>query len=142
MSNKIIGFVAVAILLLGGLFIAGRYAAPSDSSLTGAAGNISADNYYDFGKIRMTDGNVEKTFALQAPADRGMLIEKVYTSCMCTTAALILGEKVLGPYGMPGHGIVPAVNGPAGIGIMERFVTVESDAGDPIIYKIRAEVTP
>ena len=81
---------------------------------------------------------------------------------MCTTAALTAGGKKFGPYGMPGHGAIPkidgvinpneeavvevvydpAAHGPAGIGRIQRTVTLENTAGQPVELQVAATVTP
>ncbi|MDH5537517.1 MAG: DUF1573 domain-containing protein, partial [Betaproteobacteria bacterium] len=99
-------------------------------------------------------------FRNESPAP--VLIRQVYTSCMCTTATLVKGMRVIGSYGMPGHGPLPAVNetlapdevgyvdvvfdpaahGPAGLGRTERVVTIEPDAGVPLQVAFTAYVKP
>jgi len=91
-----------------------------------------------------------------------VLIRQVYTSCMCTTATLVKGMRVIGSYGMPGHGPLPAVNetlapeeaayvdvvfdpaahGPAGLGYTERVITIEPGAGAPLQVAFSAYVKP
>ena len=81
---------------------------------------------------------------------------------MCTTASLIIGDKQFGPVGMPGHGAIPTINqtinaneeatvevvfdpaahGPAGVGRIERIVTLENNAGRPVVLQFAALVTP
>jgi len=93
--------------------------------------------------------------------EQPVTIKKIYTSCMCTTAVLKQGDQSWGPYGMPGHGFMPAVNktvrpgeelsleviydpnahGPAGVGYVERLVYLATDKGLDLL-KITATVTP
>ena len=81
---------------------------------------------------------------------------------MCTTASYKKGEEKRGPFGMPGHGIVPplgvelgsneeaevevvfdpAAHGPAGVGMIERVVTFETESGKVVNLGIKANVTP
>lgn len=81
---------------------------------------------------------------------------------MCTTATLMMGGKQFGPYGMPGHGFIPKINetmdageeatvevvfdpaahGPAGVGRIERGITIENNAGRPLELGFTALVTP
>ena len=81
---------------------------------------------------------------------------------MCTSAILRTASKNLGPFGMPGHGLVPslgmiinpdeefqvetifnpAAHGPAGVGPIERSVIIESDGFAPTELSIKALVTP
>lgn len=117
---------------------------------------------YDFGPISMAKGKVSHAFVLQNTAETPVVIEKVYSSCMCTSATLAIGEKILGPFGMPGHGVVPSIretlaasstaavtvtfdpaaHGPSGIGRIERAVRIENSAGAPLELQIAATVTP
>ena len=81
---------------------------------------------------------------------------------MCTTATLMIGGGKFGPYGMPGHGFIPKINGiigpneeatveavfdpsahgPAGVGRVQRTVTIENSAGQPVELLLAAMVTP
>ena len=119
---------------------------------------------YDFGLVSMAKGNVEHDFAITNTTDSDITINQAETSCMCTEALLKLPDgKEMGPYGMSGHGssfsrsvgavikpgevinvrviFDPAAHGPAGIGKIERVVTLSSGRG-PITMQFRAEVTP
>ena len=89
-------------------------------------------------------------------------LEKMYTSCMCTEAWLIMDGKELGPFGMPGHSGVPpirksmgrnqnaqikvvfdpAAHGPSGLGPIARSVILESKDHAPLTLDIKANVTP
>lgn len=81
---------------------------------------------------------------------------------MCTTALLAIGEKQFGPFGMPGHMAIPridqniepnkeatvevvfdpAAHGPAGVGLIQRLVTLENNAGESVELQFSAVVTP
>jgi hypothetical protein len=81
---------------------------------------------------------------------------------MCTTALLVKGVKQFGPFGMPGHAPIPAIDqtlapgerayvevvfdpaahGPAGVGLIERVVTIENSAQQPVQLAFSARVTP
>lgn len=81
---------------------------------------------------------------------------------MCTTAVLVIDDKRSGPYGMPGHGFIPKINetmnvgeeatvevifdpaahGPAGVGRIERKITIENNAGQSLELEFTALVTP
>lgn len=119
-------------------------------------------NNYDFGEVSMAKGNVAHSFKVKNASGGAVTIDKMYTSCMCTTATLTMGGKTWGPYGMPGHMAIPkigevigpgeeaaieaifdpAAHGPAGVGRIERQVTVENSAGVPLELKFSALVTP
>lgn len=163
MKNILIYVIAVIAIISGVVW----FARPSqDSNLDPTAAVVStlstAENKYDFGTISMANGNVNKTFTLTNSSSDPVLIEKIYTSCMCTSASLILNGQKFGPFGMPGHSLVPKVNktlgadegaeievvfdpkahGPAGVGPIERVIFVEEKGRQPLELNIKAMVTP
>ncbi|KKR68308.1 MAG: hypothetical protein UU10_C0027G0001 [Parcubacteria group bacterium GW2011_GWF1_40_6] len=146
--------------------------ATSKSNLTRTEGALVVDElFYNFGKISMKDGNVSKVFKVTNNSATDTIISKVYTSCMCTAAYVLLpdGGK-LGPFGMPGHGGVaempghgngpagevlapgetreievvydPNAHGPAGVGLIERAVILEDENKNVVEFTFRASVTP
>lgn len=120
------------------------------------------ENSYNFGNVSMAGGKVNKEFAFTNPGNASVEIGRIYTSCMCTTAVLSLAGKNYGPFGMPGHGLIPAVraevasgekgiikvifdpaaHGPAGVGPIEREVYVQTGDGATLLFRIAALVTP
>lgn len=164
MNKTIIGIVA-GILVLGGIiWIArpdGQNTASSAASSNGTLTVEEASNY-DFGTISMAAGKVKHQFKIKNTSSEAVTIGKMYTSCMCTTAMLMKGGKQFGPVGMPGHGVIPKVNesinpgeeaivevvfdpaahGPAGVGRIQRTVTLENNAGRPVELLFAAMVTP
>lgn len=172
--NKTIIRIFVGIIVLGGLVWVARpngqnsNASPDGqnkdtSQITDSGSLIVEDhNKYNFGSISMAAGKVKHQFKIKNTDSEVINISKMYTSCMCTTATLIVGEKQFGPVGMPGHGIVPSLNqtinpneeaivevvfdpaahGPAGVGRIERVVKLENNAGKPIELQFAAMVTP
>lgn len=123
---------------------------------------VIGDDSFDFGSISMAAGNVSKLFTVKNSGTEPVLVKSVYTSCMCTAATFTLGTDTFGPFGMPGHGVVPMLNkslapgeeavvdvvfdpaahGPAGVGLIKRVVVLENDSGDPVQLKFSAVVTP
>lgn len=124
---------------------------------------ISAqEKSFDFGTISMAKGVVIKSFNITNPTAKSLTIGKVYTSCMCTKATLVINGERIGPIGMQGHGVVPelseifksgdnaiievqydpAAHGPSGVGRISRDVYVETTDGGRLDLKIDAEVTP
>ena len=118
---------------------------------------------YDFGVISMKNGDVSKTFKVVNSADEDITLPSLTTSCMCTSAFFIGSDgNKSGPFGMPGMGFVPKLNkiikagesadvevvynpnahGPAGVGIIDRFVYLESSTGEKLQFEIKANVTP
>lgn len=157
-----VGIIAVLVIL----FAAGRLAGNKPEGGGGrnaAAAVLSAETTsHDFGRISMADGIVKKIFTISNTTATPVLIEKIYTSCMCTEAVLKTPSGDKGPFGMPGHGVVPSVreeveaggtrelvvsfdpaaHGPAGVGRIERLVSVVTDDGGTVEFTIRATVTP
>lgn len=165
----------MGILVLGGLIWIARPASPelarsepNGQSATAASatrnGTLTVEeaNNYDFGTIKMAAGKVSHQFRIKNTGAEAVTINKMYTSCMCTTAELRVGGKQFGPYGMPGHGAIPKINqtvnpneeatvevvfdpaahGPAGVGRIQRAITIENNAGAPIELLFAAVVTP
>ena len=180
--NKTIIAIVVAILFFGGLV---WFASPSrersgivqpdrqntDVSLSAnddtgllasAILTVEEASNYDFGTISMAKGIVKHQFKIKNTSTKSVTIDKMYTSCMCTTATLTKGDKQFGPYGMPGHGAIPkigqtinpdeeisvdvffdpAAHGPAGVGRIQRAVTIENNVGRPVELLFAAMVTP
>jgi len=167
-KDIIIG-ISISIAILGGLIWLARPQAPAVSNFAALAPeNLSAVgleaeyNSYDFGAISMAAGNVNHGFKIKNADVKPNQITKIYTSCMCTTAYLLIKDKRFGPFGMPGHGFVPPVNkiidageeatievifdpaahGPAGIGPIQRTVYVEQENQNVLQLEIAANVKP
>jgi hypothetical protein len=136
--------------------------APAVAATRPAAALSAREVRFDFGPISMAAGKVSHRYWFRNESAGPVLIRRVYTSCMCTTATLVKGAHVIGSYGMPGHGPMPAVNeklapgetayvdavfdpaahGPAGLGPTERVVTIEHGAGEPLQFGFTAVVRP
>jgi len=164
-NSTVIG-VIVAIVVLGGIIWIAQPG--SDNKVASSSGRsngvlvVEGENSYDFGSVSMAAGKVKNAFKIKNTGAEAVTISKMYTSCMCTTAVLEVGKKKLGPFGMPGHGAVPSINqvvgpseealvevifdpaahGPAGVGSIQRVVTIENNAGEPIELQFTAMVTP
>ncbi len=156
--------IVIGVVLLGGIYLLARpqndvpVNATSFGPLTALA---AAETTYDFGRISMAAGKVSHAFAVRNTGSEPVLVEKLYTSCMCTTASLKTQEGKVGPLGMPGHGFLPSINkviapgeeatvevvfdpaahGPAGVGRIERVVFLEN-AGAKLQVGFSATVTP
>lgn len=162
-SSIIIG--AVAVLAVIGLIYWGKpggiSTTPSVNSATAAL--AAQERLWDFGTISMKNGVVSHGFTVTNPTSEDVLVKEIVTSCMCTTAYLVDGEKRAGPFGMPGHGgRVPAANeviragesrtievlfdpnahGPAGVGTIDRIISLTDAAGKNLELEIKANVTP
>ena len=171
-TTKWIAGAGVLVLALGGAIIAAMpepgatKLATSESRAAASptsAGTLSAlTSKFSFGTVSMAAGKVTHRYWVRNMGSEPLLIRKLYTSCMCTTATLIKGGKKSDAFGMPGHGPIPTINtemnpgddavvevvfdpaahGPAGIGPIERVVTIENSAGRPLELAFNATVTP
>lgn len=129
----------------------------SKSSLT------TSEAIYDFGTISMKNGNVSKEFKVTNSTDKDIMVKTILTSCMCTTAFIVgFDGSEKGPFGMAGMGYMPPADeiikagesrairvvydpnahGPAGIGAIDRFVTLSDSEGGALQLEIKASVTP
>ncbi len=156
---------AVVVIGLAGLLF---YAQPADHNTmnqapTGESLKLAlTPANYDFGTISMKDGKVTKSFQVKNDLADPVKLAKIYTSCMCTEARIVIDGKEYGSFGMPGHGATkmlnqvlsagqeaellvtfdPNAHGPSGIGVIERSVTFQSDKGETVSVNIKANVTP
>ena len=125
-------------------------------------GTLSADeSSFNFGNVSMAAGKVSHNFKVKNTGAEPVSITKVYTSCMCTQANLMGSGVKLGPFGMEGMGYIPTINevlqpgeeeevqavfdpaahGPAGLGHIERAISVET-SGKILELSFQADVTP
>lgn len=171
-KTKWIAGAGVVIVALGGLIVAAQPGpaakAPTAVELVRAsapnsAGRLVADKTkFSFGPISMARGKVTHRYPIKNAGTEPVLIRKMYTSCMCTTVALVKNGKTSDAYGMPGHTPIPTINvplkpgeealvevvfdpaahGPAGVGPIERVVTLENNAGRPLELEFAALVSP
>lgn len=159
--------VMIFFLVLAGLFGLMWWGRGSQSPTGSLAGNKSqlsaAKTLYDFGTISMSDGKVSRVFRVINPTDREILVSDLTTSCMCTAAYILKDDgQRKGPFGMPGMGYVPKADetigagetreievvydpnahGPAGVGLIDRFVYLRDTSGGTLQLEIKARVTP
>lgn len=119
-------------------------------------------SFFNFGNVSMAAGRVSHRFRIRNTGSAAVTVTMLYTSCMCTEATLITPAGKKGPFGMAGHGTIrsineriapgtealvevvfdPAAHGLAGLGPVERIVTVKNDAGRPVELRFRATVRP
>ncbi len=96
---------------------------------------------YDFGQVKREEGVVEKTFQLTNSGDQPLKIERIDTSCACTTAELAKMEI------MPGETVPLVVRFDPDFhkepqGRLERVVTLTTNIPDSkeVEVKIYAEI--
>lgn len=135
----------------------------TQNTSSGTGGALTAqETSYDFGTVSMKAGKVSHAFKIKNTGSGPITLTKVYTSCMCTQATLVMGSKKRGPFGMQGHGIIPKINevldaekdaevevvfdpaahGPAGVGRISRAIYLENNQSAPFELQISANVTP
>lgn len=163
-KTNIISVIAI-IFIIGGLVAVSRISNSKNKEINPVnnQGEITTEeNSFDFGTISMAVGKVSHSFKVKNNSASPVKITKIYTSCMCTTATYIKGDKKMGPFGMPGHGVVPKINqlvepgaeavievvfdpaahGPAGVGRIERVVYIEGETNLLAQFNVSANVTP
>ena len=160
MESKNISIVAIVLLVFVGFFVWG-YSGKQENDLKSSL--VAPEVFYDFGTISMKNGNVTKEFTVVNPTNSDIEVSTVLTSCMCTTAFVVSSDgSIKGPFRMPGMGYVPPANeiikagesriirvvydpnahGPAGVGQINRFVTLTDTSGGVVQLEIKALVTP
>ena len=159
----IIGISALMFLVVGALIAFSLPSAQSENSGASNSALTAPEMSYDFGTVSMAEGMVTKTFAVNNKSTAVITVRKLYTSCMCTSATLVMGDRRVGPFGMEGHGgpiptineeipanqdvqvevmFDPAAHGPAGVGPITRNVILETTDGKKLVFEIKAKVTP
>ncbi|RJP44137.1 DUF1573 domain-containing protein [Candidatus Parcubacteria bacterium] len=162
--------VLVVVVLLGG-FLAVRYGSNVGAEAlrnvrdTGETRTSFSEKAaaLDLGSVSMARGKAVHRFLVLNDVGRDIVVRRAMTSCMCTTAYLaVRGESPMGPFGMPGHGVVPvidkrvesgeellvsvvfdpAAHGPSGIGAVSREVSLERADGSRMTLEFRVNVTP
>lgn len=107
------------------------------------AGAVINPENFDLGDVPINGGIVTKEYEVKNTAGETLKLKKVATSCMCTMAKVVFGDKETKFFGMEGHGdknapvnleipsgqsarvvvnFDPAAHGPEGVGPFERIV--------------------
>ncbi len=161
-KKGIIVSVAIIVLVLGGLTWLSRSASRDNPTVLANSVISAEETAFDFGTVSMAAGKVSRSFKIKNTGTEPAVITKLYTSCMCTSAELMIGGKRFGPFDMPGHGFFPSINqtvnagedaeilvvfdpaahGPAGVGPISRAVYIEEKSGAKLQLGISAVVTP
>jgi len=162
MKNILITVAGSVLVLFGLIWLAS--ASKNDTPPAPAGENllVAEETTYDFGQIRMADGKVRKEFTIRNADSASLTVKQLYTSCMCTSATLLHRGSRIGPFGMVGHGFIPTISrelapgetaqvevefdpnahGPAGVGYIERIVTVATKEGAVLELNISVNVIP
>lgn len=124
---------------------------------------LTAGHYeYDFGTISMANGKVRHSYPLKNEGSEALNMDKIWTSCMCTTAEIKTQDgKIYGPFGMAGHGgntsadidiapgqefeltieFDPNAHGPEATGPIQRVVYVKTNTSkEPLGLSFTANV--
>jgi len=153
-EKKFIGITVLitAVVLMGGIFAvssSNNGDISSQATMSADAKATAEETSHDWGEIGLNDGDVEKVFKISNVGSDTLKLSNVTTSCMCTTAQLILGDKTSPVFGMhskssyvfevpPGQTAElkvifdPAFHGPSGVGPINRQINVTTnDASSP-----------
>lgn len=162
-STIVVGLLAAAFLI--GVALLGRStegALSSQPDIAVKSALSAPQTIYDFGAVSMKNGKVSHRFQIINPTDKDLIAEYLSTSCMCTTAYIVDDKAQSGPFGMEGMGssgkarmlfkpwetreievmFDPNAHGPAGVGPLQRFVTLTDAAGGKLQLQIKGVVTP
>ena len=96
---SLIALAVVGIMLLG-RSIEGAMSLQTEVTVKSELSAL--ETLYDFGVISMKNGNVVHTFKVTNPTDKDLTVERLSTSCMCTTAYIVEGASRSGM--VPGAG--------------------------------------
>lgn len=137
-----IGIITFAILGAGAWLLSKPVGVEVEKS-DQAKAEVGETNY-DWGEIKINGGNAEKVFFIKNAGTGPLKLSGVSTSCMCTTAQVIIDGKGSPFFGMHQKSswigevpagkqaelkIVfdPAFHGPSGIGQMTRQIEVDTN---------------
>lgn len=150
-ENKILYALALAVIVivLSTILFINERNGISRTETDSSSALSSSESTFDFGAISMQNGKIAHQFEVKNNGTEAIMIEKVYTSCMCTTAYIIdnLGKRY-GAFGMPGHAgaqmesvpvlagtfitveaiFDPSAHGPSGVGFAKRSIYLETNS--------------
>ncbi len=148
--NKLIVslILLTAAIIGGGSYLVVR-SSPSQLSSDQSAVATITETSFDWGTIGINNGKVQKNFTIKNNGSSPLRLNNVVTSCMCTTAQVVINGQSSPAFGMhaksswsgevePGQNadlvvvFDPAFHGPSGVGAITRIITVDtSDAKNP-----------
>ena len=144
------GLLTVAVIGLGILFLSNQ---KTEAPITAQVQGLSANpEYFDLGEVGINGGLVTREYEIKNTTDKILRLKKIATSCMCTKAKVVVGDKETSLFGMEGHGdknpsvnlelpagvaakvtaiFDPAAHGPQGVGPIDRsvFLTFSDPVG-------------
>jgi hypothetical protein len=131
------------VLIAGGIVFSWLSYSPSENQGTPKIEIVQKE--YDAGTVSMADGVVKHTYEIKNTGDSDLKINRIWTSCMCTTAVLRVGDKKSPKFGMHDNpafwsqtiapeqaGFLevefdPAFHGPQGVGLAVRAVYLSTN---------------
>lgn len=156
-AKVIISVIVGTIILIGGLAFWMTKSAGGGGGADSLVPNVLAQNleaspsgYMELGDVAYNGGVVSKSFDIKNNSDKDVILRKITTSCMCTTAKFVVNGKESKFYGMEMNGDLnplisymlpagssgqvvfdfdPKAHGPEGIGGFQRTVTLFFDSG-------------
>ena len=160
MKLILMGLILTLLLIFGGVFFVSKTNNPA-SLATSQTTQVSVDKTnFDWGTIGINDGKVQAEFDLKNSGPAPLQLANISTSCMCTTAQVMIEGKVSPYFGMhqksswmgqvePGKSarlvveFDPAFHGPQGIGQITRQIVVETNDPDQkqLTFNLTANVT-
>ncbi len=100
--GKIIKISIPIILVLGGVILGFVYflSGENEESHSGTPKIEIIEPEYNAGTVSMADGLVKHTYEIANTGVGDLKIDRIWTSCMCTTARLRVGENTSSEFGM------------------------------------------
>lgn len=156
--KKIISILLLWIVVAGGITwgIIG-YSSQKQNGNSGVP-EIAIDSFeYDFGTVSMAEGMVKHVFKIRNVGQSDLRINRIWTSCMCTTARLRVNGKTSPEFGMHSASMLwsqkisprqtayldvvfnPAYHGPQGTGAIVRVIYLSTN--DPKNGNIKVKLT-
>lgn len=133
------------VILFGGITLISNFTStPQVSASRNAKAQTQDPTSFDWGTIPMNEGKVTKTFTIKNLGTDTLEVFNVKTSCHCTQANVTIDGTTSQNFGMSGISswigkvlpgkearlnviFDPAFHGPAGVGPINRFVSVETN---------------
>lgn len=144
-KNFIIGVVVFTIIILGGgVVLAAKMSTGTKVETSSSAQAKVGETTFDWGKIPINGGNIEKDFTIENTGSTSLKLFNVKTSCDCTTARLSQGTTTSPIFGMhtnsnfvlevpTGEKAIlkvvfdPVYHGPDAVGPVTRQITVQTN---------------
>lgn len=151
--KKVIFILLPVILIAGGIIFSLLNYSPAENQ-----GNPKieiAQKRYNAGTVSMANGLVKHTYEIKNIGDGDLEIERIWTSCHCTTARLRVGDKESPKFGMNNNPVFwsqkiapnevgqlevifdPAFHGPQGTGPVVRVVYLSTNDKQNVKAEVR-----